>query len=264
MTHKESYLSGLVVAHNEEKNLKACLDTLQFCNELIVVLDRCTDSSEKIAKEAGAKILKGTWPIEGNRRNEGIAACKGPWILELDADEHISIDLAKEIKKAIKNPSEAAYFTIPVDNYIGRHCVRYGWGAYFGVGSVKRLFKKGAKIWGNQRIHPRITFTGKEGYRFSNRLIHYVDKDISDMIVRLNRYTTARAEDMRESGELKSETLQRNVRRIFSRFYKCYIRKKGYKEGAYGFLIALCAGLYPILSYLKATLEKEKNDHVKD
>lgn len=260
MTYKEIRLSALVVVHNEEENLKSCLETLSFCDEVVVVLDKCTDNSEKIAKALGAKILKGAWPIEGDRRNQGIEYCQGAWILEIDADERVSKELAAEITQAIKSPNNCSYFTIPVDNYVGNNCVRYGWGAYFGVGSVKRLFKKGNKIWGKQRVHPRIRFLGKEGHRFSNRLIHYVDKDIEDMLSRLNRYTTARAKDMVASGEIKDETLRRNIRRILSRFYKCYIRKKGYKEGNYGFLIALCAALYPILSYLKAKLEKSNNE----
>ena len=73
------------------------------------------------------------------------------------------------------------------------------------------------------------------------------------MIMRLDRYTTVRARDLRESS--KSDSFGRNIRRIFSRFYKCYVGRKGYREGKYGFLIALFAGLYPILSYLKAHLE---------
>jgi hypothetical protein len=60
---------------------------------------------------------------------------------------------------------------------------------------------------------------------------------------------------LRDSGDIGSYV--RNLRRIPTRFWKCYVSRKGYREGPYGFLIALCAGLYPILSYLKARLEKE-------
>ena len=103
-----------------------------------------------------------------------------------------------------------------------------------------------------ERIHPGLELTAPEG-RLTERMIHYVDKDISDMILRLDRYTTVRARDLRQSGDIGS--FGHNVRRIFSRFYKCYVGRKGYREGHYGFLIALFAGLYPILSYLKAHLE---------
>ena len=74
------------------------------------------------------------------------------------------------------------------------------------------------------------------------------------MIQRLDRYTSAKAADLRDSQDIGS--FSHNIRRIFSRFWKCYVARQGYKEGAYGFLNALFAGLYPILSYLKARLEK--------
>src|SRR5262249_57744799 len=77
--------------------------------------------------------------------------------------------------------------------------------------------------------------------------------DISEMLGRLDRYTTARAADLRDSGDIGS--YGQNLRRIVSRFCKCYVGRRGYREGPWGFLIALCAALYPILSYLKARLE---------
>ena len=86
-------------------------------------------------------------------------------------------------------------------------------------------------------------------------MTHYVDADISDMLRRLDRYTMARARDLRASGDIGS--LAGNVRRLFSRFLKCYVGRKGYREGPYGFLIALFAGLYPLLSYLRARIEKD-------
>ena len=86
-----------------------------------------------------------------------------------------------------------------------------------------------------------------------NRLDHFVDRDISDMIRRLDNYATARAQDLRESGDIGG--IPGNIRRFFSRFIKCYFFRKGYREGGYGLLIALCAGLYPLLSHLKARLE---------
>jgi len=89
--------------------------------------------------------------------------------------------------------------------------------------------------------------------RLISPMVHYVDRDISDMIQRLDRYTTARAADLRHSGDIGK--FSSNIRRIFSRFWKCYVTRRGYREGPYGFLIALFAGLYPILSYLKARLE---------
>ncbi len=255
-------LSALVVVHNEEACLAACLEKLGFADELVVVLDKCTDGSRDIALffTDQAHLLEGGWDLEGPRRNDGLAACTGDWVLEIDADEHVPPELAREICAVIA-ASAADYHDLSVDNYIGEHRVCYGWGASFGTSAVPRLSRRGAKVWGAQRVHPALTWTGRNGAKvvkgptLVNRLDHYVDTGISDMIRRLDRYSTARARDLRSSGNVGG--LASNVRRFFSRFYKCYVSRKGYKEGGWGVLIALCAGLYPLLSYLKATLEDE-------
>ncbi|HEX6442305.1 MAG TPA: glycosyltransferase family 2 protein [Stellaceae bacterium] len=247
-------LSALVVARNEEMQLRDCLARLAFADEIVVVLDRCDDRSAEIAREFTDRVLEGAWEREGERRNAGIAACHGEWVLEIDADERVGPELAAEIQAMIAS-SPAAWHLIPVDNYVGDRLVRWGWGASFGRSAYAGLFRSGAKSWGAQRVHPAIVLSGAQGRMLEARLIHHVDRNISDMLRRLDRYTSLRARDLRESGDIGS--FARNLRRIVSRFWKCYVGRRGYREGAWGFLIALCAALYPILSYLKARLEPE-------
>jgi glycosyltransferase involved in cell wall biosynthesis len=246
-------LSALVVVHNEEAQLADCLAPLGFADERVVVLDKCTDGSKAIAEAHGARLVEGSWEIEGERRNTGIAACTGDWILEVDADERVPPALAEEIRATIADATPG-HFLIPYDNYIGDHLVRYGWGAQWGVSATVRLFAKGCKSWGPQRIHPAVELHGSRG-TLRNRMVHYVDPDISGMIRRFDRYTTARARDLRDSGRIPS--IANDLRRIPSRFIKCFVGRKGYREGYWGFLIALFAGLYPIMSSLKARLEDE-------
>ncbi len=247
-------ISAVVVVHNEEGQLADCLKTLDFVDELVVVLDRCTDKSTEIARLFTSRLIEGGWEREGPRRHAGIDAVTGAWVLEVDADERVPPALAEEIRR-VAEQSTVSWHLIPVDNYIGDRLVRYGWGASFGKGAFAGLYRQGAKRWGNQRVHPEVTLAGSQGPTLEGRLVHLVDRNISDMLARLDRYTAARAKDLRESGDIGS--YRRNVRRIFSRFWKCYVARRGYREGPYGFLIALCAGLYPILSYLKARLEKD-------
>jgi glycosyltransferase involved in cell wall biosynthesis len=249
-----SALSALVVIHDEEARLADCLERLRFADEIVVVLDRCTDRSKEIAARFTDRLVEGAWPLEGDRRNTGIKACRGPWILEVDADERVPPALAEEIRRVVAE-SKFDWHEILVDNYIGHRLVRYGWGASYGKAAYPGLFRKGAKSWGHNRVHPKLTFKGIKGPRLTHRIDHMVDRNISDMIKRLDRYSSARALDLRDAGDIG--TFGHNVRRIFSRFYKCYVARRGYREGGYGFLIALFAGLYPILSYLKARLEDE-------
>ncbi len=246
-------LSALVVAHNEEAQLADCLEALTFADEIVVVLDKCTDGSYDIAKRYTDRLIEGSWEIEGERRNIGIAACTGDWIFEVDADERVGPELAAEIR-AVLPGAAPGYFLVPFDNYIGDRLVKYGWGAAWGVNSTARLFSRGAKSWGKQRIHPAVELTG-ERRRLKAAMVHRVDRDIGDMIRRLDRYTAARARDLRETGA--RESFARNFRRVFTRFFKCYVRRRGYREGYYGFLIALFAGIYPLLSWLRARMEEE-------
>jgi glycosyltransferase involved in cell wall biosynthesis len=241
-------LSALIVAHNEEANLAACLATVRFCDEILVVLDRCTDGSAAIARAAADRVIEGAWPLEGPRRNDGIAACSGEWIFELDADERATPELAAEIRAALAT-AQFGRFIVPVANHIGGRLVRYGWGAYNGVAAKPILFAKGAKIWGNQPVHPKLDLSGAERW-LTNPILHYVDRDFADMMDRLNRYSSAHAEDLIASGRIGS--LAGNVRRFFTRSWKSYVQRKGYREGVTGLMLALFSGLYPLLSYLKA------------
>ena len=245
-------LSAVISVHNEEKNLAACLKRLVFSDEIVVVLDRCTDKTRAIAEIFTDQIVEGAWEIEGDRRNAAIKACHGEWIFEIDADEHVTDELAQEIQTTIIH-SKFDWHEIPVDNYIGKRLVRYGWGASYGKAAYPGLFKKNSKIWGRQRVHPSLSWRGTKGPMLAGRINHYVDRDISDMIKRLDAYSTARAKDLIETGNVGSTG--NNLRRFFSRFIKCYLFRKGYREGVYGLMIAICAGLYPLISHIKARVE---------
>ncbi|MGJ3258291.1 MAG: glycosyltransferase family 2 protein [Rhodospirillales bacterium] len=242
-------LSAVISVHNEEHQLRDCLATLGFADEIVVLLDKCTDGSKDIAGEFTDRIVEGDWSIEGERRNAGIEACRGQWIFEIDADERVPDDLAREIRDVIDRTKDD-WHEIPVDNHVGKRLVRHGWGASFGKAAYPGLFRKGVKRWGMQRVHPSLDWTGVRGPMLKNRLVHQVDRDISDMIRRLDSYSTARAKDLVESGDIGS--MANNVRRFFSRFFKCYVSRKGYREGGIGLLIAICAGLYPLISHIKA------------
>ena len=243
-----SLLSVLIVINNEEKQIEACLETVNFANEIVVILDKCNDNSEKIAKKYTSKLYKGNWNIEGDRRNYGIKKCKGPWVLEIDADERVSMELKKEIIETITR-SSADWHQIQVKNYLGKRVVKYGWGAYFGKSAYAGLFKNKMKKWGNQRVHPKIDLFGVQGNTLVNKLDHFYCKNIADLFVKLNSYSNSRAIDLEKSNH--NETLLRNIRRLFSRFWKCFFLRKGYKEKRIGFTIALVAAIYPLLSFLK-------------
>jgi glycosyltransferase involved in cell wall biosynthesis len=248
-------LSAVVSVRNEERQLVDCLACLTFADEIVVLLDKCTDRSKEIALSFTPSVIEGDWAKEGERRNAAIAACKMDWVLEVDADERVSSALAQEIRATIES-TPFDWHEIPVDNYVGGRLVRHGWGASFGKAAYPGLFKRGVKTWGNARLHPPLQWRGRKGPMLKERLAHYVDRNLSDMLKRLDSYSTARAKDLREQGQTWGST-SRNVVRFVSRFFKCYVKRQGYREGGLGLMVAICAGLYPLISHLKAKLEKE-------
>ena len=246
-------ISAVIVAHNEEKKISDCLRSLDFVDEIVVVLDKCTDRTKEIVLGFTDKIIEGSWSIEGARRNVALQNATGDWILEIDADERISPRLKLEIL-AIKNIAPCA-FVVPIDNYVGSRLVKYGWLRTLGVLQRQTIHYIGSKIYDEDKeIHPTCTL--KTEIKFmKNPIIHLVDDNIADMLARFNRYTNWKANDMIAKKKIRGGFLYL----IFAaklRFLKSFIVKKGYKEGLLGVLIALLACLYPIVSYLKA---KEKN-----
>ena len=249
-------LSALVVARNEQAQLAACLETLRFADEIVVVLDRSTDDSAKIARRFKTRLVEGAWEREGPRRNAGIAACTGDWILEVDADERVTPELAAEIRATLEwaGPEIArGYFLVPMANYVGGRLVRYGWGAYNGVAAKPSLFRNGAKHWGAGRVHPKIELKGTGG-TLVQPMEHLVDRSLSDMIQRLNRYTDLAAADAREAGQ--KPRLSRALRRSLSRGWKSYVARQGRREGPWGVALAMFSALYPLLIDLKLATGK--------
>ncbi len=246
-------LSALVVIRNEEKILADCLSRLSFAGELVVVLDRCTDTSKEIALAHGGTVVEGGWEIEGERRHAGIDACTGPWVLEIDADEWVELALAQEIAAAVRDDTADFYFT-PIANHVHGRWIKGGWMAALAPDLRGSLFRKGCKTWGMDRVHPGVNFSGRRGPDLKAPLRHNFAADISTLMGRFNRNTTLRAEDMAaKASSLRDVGRTRSmVRKAFSRFWKCYVSRRGMREGGIGFLISLLSAIYPLVAHLKA------------
>lgn len=248
----EIKISAALNVHNEEANLEACLETLGFADEIVVILDNCTDGSKEIARAFNAKMEEGAWEFEGERRNRAIALASGDWIFEIDADERVPAELADEIL-AKTGADDADIYLIPVDNYVGARHVRYGWAGNFGNAAYAGLFRNGAKNWHRGRVHPGFDITGHGGGTLSVPIIRHIGCSISDMLRRVDRCTTSRARDLAEFGELSGYAGA--IRISLGWFIRSYLAKRGYREGAIGLAVAICVGLYPLLSQFKAKLE---------
>lgn len=254
-------LSALVVAHNEEANLPDCLAGLRFADEIVVVLDRCTDGSKAIAERIATRVIEGAWPIEGDRRNTGIAACRGRWILELDADERVHPALAELIRASLPW-LPAGHVLVPIDNYIGSRLVQHGWVHPIGNSRRNTLFTRGDKSWGSGSVHPAITLGGQRSSLGDDlppgqRISHLVDRDIADFVARIDRYSTALARDWRAKDMRFGFATA--LRKGLTRSFKSYTRRGGWREGPWGLFLATMACWCMLLAYFKASLESDKS-----
>src|SRR5258708_8833955 len=221
---------------------------------MVVVVERTTGRWGGMGRMLGGGVGGGGWRLGGERRTAGAAACRGEWIIEVDADERVTPGLAEEIRRVIPGAGEA-YFLIPIANHVGGKLIRHGWGAYNGAAMRAALYRPGGKRWGQGRVHPPVSYTGVRR-ELQHPLDHYVDRDLSDMFRRLNSYSDAAALDAIDRGE--TPRFRSALRRLFSRFWKSYVARKGYREGPYGIALALFSALYPMLTYLKVVTLREK------
>lgn len=252
-------ISALIVAHNEEEKIEECLKSLVFVDEIVVILDKCTDKTKEIAKKYTKNLKEGEWDIEGVRRNIGLESCSNEWILEIDADERVSKDLANEIIEEIKNGKIDSY-NIKMDNYVGDRLVKYGWLRTIGVLEKRILFKKGLKKYKqDKKIHPDFDISGNVA-NLKNKLTHMMDNNCNSLIARFNRNTSWRASDMIDNSVNYNYSVFKEIIGFKLRFFKSFVSKKGYKEGNLGLLIAILCALYPLVSRLKA---KDQNKKVK-
>lgn len=228
-------ISAVLGVFNEEKNIKRCLESVKWVDEIVIVDDGSTDKTVEIAKEYTDKIYphKSEGYVEPTR-NFGINKAQGDWILLLDADEEIPETLAAKFRE-IANSSDVDFVWVPRKNIIFEKWIKNeGWWPDYNV----RFFKKGTVTWSN-KIHSKPEIKGKELYLPESddlAIIHNNYKTVSQFLKKLDRYTTIEAEEFVKSNKnfdpenLISYPMEEFLSRMFAR--------KGYKDEYHGLLLS--------------------------
>jgi glycosyltransferase involved in cell wall biosynthesis len=237
-------LTAVIIAKNEENNIEDCLKSLYgWADEIIVVDDYSSDKTVQISAKY-AKVLTRKMENEGIHRNWAYAQARHSWVLSLDADEKVTPELREEIAGIIANTSHVA-FDIPLRNYISDYWVRYG-GWY--PASKVRLFRKEKFKYEEVQVHPRVFIQGSCGH-LRGDIIHKGYPDLEHFLASINRQTTLEASKWINTN--RKMRFGHMLWRAIDRFFRRYIRKKAYKDGLYGFVIAFFDSLYQFLSYVK-------------
>jgi glycosyltransferase involved in cell wall biosynthesis len=243
-------LSALVCVQAQDPQFAECLRALGFCDEIVVVADRCADRTLEIARRAGARTIAGVFPFEDQRREAGVAACKGDWILEIEPDERVDSALAWEIRARLKLGAAGDYFELPVDNYLGGRLVRQGWTGNLGESAAVRLYRPGAKAWRRRRRDAGHVARGRASGALKGAIRRTAGRDVSDLVERFNRLTALRAEDLADGPDPVG--LAPALLAGLGGFCSSYVVRRGWREGGLGLGLAFLSGLYPVVSHLKA------------
>lgn len=223
--------SAIVIAKNEEDRLADCLDSLSFCDEIIVVDGGSEDRTIDIARRMRAKAYKLETNDFSKLRNFGLERTSGEWILYIDADERVSEELKKEIIDVTsvygRESKLNGYFLKRKNFYLGNHEWPY-------VEKLERLFKKKFLKGWKGRLHESPVVEGGVG-ELDGFLLHYTHRDLTSMLKKTIEWSKIEA-DLRFRAGHPKVTWWRLVRVMLTAFFDSYVRQKGWKARMLGFV----------------------------
>jgi glycosyltransferase involved in cell wall biosynthesis len=242
----EPTVSAIVVCFNEERNIGACLDSLRWCDEIVVVDSFSTDRTLEICRQYTERVVQRKWAGYRDQKAFAHSLATKDWVLLVDSDERVSPELRDEIKESLASYDSAyAGFSVPrLLFYLGRWWWRGGWYPDADV----RLFRRERATWGGTDPHEKILVDGKVR-RLRNPLYHFSYRDIEDHIQRINRFTSILSQEL--SNEKKRWRLSDALLRPGFRFFRSYVLQRGFLEGFAGFYVAVTSAVYVFLKYAK-------------
>jgi glycosyltransferase involved in cell wall biosynthesis len=231
---------------NEAGNIGACLETVRWADEIIVVDSGSRDGTQEIARRYTQKFFTISWPGYGAARNYALAQATGEWILWLDADERVPPELGEEIRSLLADGDESVsgYAVARRAYFLGRWIRHCGWYP----SRVVRLFRKSRGHFTETRVHERLELEGavKET---RNDLLHFTDPSLYHYLAKFNNYTSLAAEDLHAAGR-RFRLTDLMVRPLFH-FLKMYVLRQGFLDGMQGFLLSIFSSAYTFTKYAK-------------
>lgn len=238
-------ISAIVITYNEKKNIKRCLSSIDWVDEIVVVDSESTDDTKKIASEFTQRTFDIKWEGFGKAKAFAKKKATHQWILSVDADEEITQDLKDEIQKITKSEDSLDGYYIPrKSNFLGKWIKHGGWYPDY----VLRLFRKDKAKFSHSMVHEKVCVEGKAGY-LKNDLLHYTDPNFDHYLEKLNRYTSLGVEELFKKG--KKAKLFDVTFRPLAVFFKMYFVKKGFLDGVSGFILAVSSAFHVFSKYVK-------------
>lgn len=232
MAKENLAISAVVITKNEETNIAACLESVAWADEIVVLDSGSRDRTVEIAKQYTSKVFVEPWRGMGAQKNRATDLAQGPWILQLDADERAVAGLEMEIRRAISKP-EAEAFSVRRKNYYRGQWIRHcGWWP----DRVVRVFQKGAARFTEEAIHASLQGLSTVG-RLAHPIIHLSFNSPEDFMNRARTYAGRQAEEMHRQG--RKATAWTAISHGVWALVHTYFVRLGFLDGAAGLLISV-------------------------
>lgn len=244
--------SLVVITKNEEHCIGRCIQSaLPFTNDIVVVDSGSTDNTKAICESNGARFYTETWLGYGRTKNLANTLAKHDWILSLDADEELTVEVGSNILKALNDPTFQAFEIGFISSFCGKW-IKHG--AWYPDSQIC-LFNRKFATWSLDEVHENLIVNGKVG-KLEGEINHYTVTSIEDFLDKHNNYTTKYAilKTGKDVGFLKL------VLSPFWRFFTDYFIKMGFLDGFYGFVIAAESAHYVFLKHLKTKINYIKSN----
>jgi glycosyltransferase involved in cell wall biosynthesis len=236
-------VSVVVIAYNDEPNMRACLESVAWADELIVVDSHSTDATEKISREFTDKVYQHDFHGFGKLRNDAVAHATHDWVFSLDTDERATPEIRDEIRRVLaEGPACDAYF-VPRRNYfLGRLIRHCGW---YPDHRQPQLFRKSRMRYREEAVHEGADVDGKTGY-LREHVLQYPFRDLDHYLAKMDRYSDLMADRMIKQGR-RFRVHQLVTHPCFT-FAKMYVGRAGFLDGMPGLILS---GLYAYYTFIK-------------
>jgi len=246
-------LSVIIITKNEAANIRACIESVAWADEIIVVDSNSTDTTPEICKKLGARVYVHDWPGFGPQKNRALGYAAHDWVFSIDADERVTPELRAAIEAVLRDETDtcSAYRISRLSSYCGRFMRHSGWYP----DPIVRLFKRDAARFSDDLVHERLRVEGKVG-QLGGELLHYAFADAEEVLQKVNHYSSAGAAMMQRRG--RQATLTGAALRGLWSFIRTYFLRAGFLDGREGFMLAVSNAEGTYYRYLKLMLLNKK------
>ena len=241
-------LSVIVITQNEAHNLEECLRSVYFADQIVVLDSGSMDETVSLARKLGAEVSVNThWQGFGVQKNRALALANSDWVLSLDADERLSVELQAEIQQILEHPVADAYCFPRLSSYCGQYIRHSGWSPDL----VTRLFRRDAARFSDDIIHEKLVVQGQVT-QLHSRLLHESFPNFETVLDKVDRYSTAGAQSLLSKG--KSSSFPKALGHGLWAFIRTYFLQLGFLDGWMGLALAISNAEGTYYRYLKLWL----------